>query len=327
MIDRIALPGEQIALRARFLDETGTPVTATNVTVSIFEPGKDTTDPLQAIVSNAPATSLGQGIYEYIYTVPTTATVGAWADVWSGDLVSQTLSATFSFSVISGEIVTSETQLHENNLVFVKIDSGILSTTGVALDAPYEFQFLTTTTPSYTSIRRILLEVGGLIGDQYDDTIQLAILEASLDADVMTFSTITNSEMFQHARREYTTCLASLILLLNLGPSLKSKTLGDLSVQYDPSNIDNAIDRLKNCVNRWEDQLVAGGDAIGSRMPIGFVKGSRDPDRPIVARSFESATEPGIAQGVPAANTRVNPQWSRRYLRTWRKRSKFKNRW
>lgn len=215
--------------------------------------------------------------------------------------------------------------LNINNIVHVTIPTSIQGTNGAVLSEPYEFEFMTTTSPSYTKVRKIRLEIGGFISGIEDDTIQQAILEASLDADAITFQATRNTNFYNHARREYSTCLASKILLSNTTAKsmLKSKSLADLSVTYDPMALNEALNRLGDCIGRWEQQVIAGGYAKAIQSPRSVVKGEFDPDRPTVSRIWQSSDEGNlVSRRIPAANNRVRNAGHRRSLRTFWPRSR-----
>ena len=311
--------GQIINLRTRFLDDLNEVTEASGVYVHIFEPNVDTTDNSLAIVVSGTPTYLGQGIFQYAYTVPEGGPEGTWHDKWEGQLSSQELETTFSFSVLTAGVFSSiENQLFNNDLVQITIPSGIMALDGTQLDSEYTFEFMTTTNPSYTNLRKVRLEVGGFIGSLEDDTIQTSILEASLEADVLTFTTSrTNSNLYLHARREYVTCLAASMLTNNLGNmQLKAKTLGDLSVQYDTNGIRDLLRKLEDCMNKWMPQLIAGGGARAATQPRGVVKGSMDPDRPAIGRLWDN-------RGTkPIANIRLKNSDQRRYMNTYWSRPK-----
>lgn len=327
--NRSVRAGDTIPLRVRFRDDTGEISPATEVYIHIFEPDKDTDDLSQALVISGVATNLGEDIWEYQYTVPSTGPAGSWEDKWQGKLTYQSLTALFSFNVVaSGTIEDLGNQLNQNNYITVTLQAGIAATDGTTLDNDYTFSFLTIASPIYTSVRKVLLEAGGFIGTVSDLTIQLAILEASLEADVLTFAVPDAVRpIFKHARRQYTTCLTALTLLQNLGIGLRSKTLDNLSVAYDTNSIRDMVTRLLGCVARWEPQILAGGLAATAREPSYVVKGALDPDRPLVSRSWQPASEGGLSKGIPAANTRERFAGQRRFVRTWNNTPAFKKWW
>ena len=319
MGDRSVRAGETIKLRALFKDDLGDIAQASDVVVSIWDPNGNTSDINTALVVSGVATDLGQGIWEYSYPVPISGPGGTWTDRWHGTLLTQDIEADFTFFVSADTIITSiDCQLFDNNLVQVTIPSGLQATDGTTLTEQFEFEFMTTTNPSYTNLRKVRLDIGGFIGSLPDDTIQTAILEASLEADVITFATPNlSSKVFLHARREYTTCLAGSIILSNLGNlRLKSKTLADLRVDYDTSGATDMLNRLRECMDKWMPQIISGGNAIGAGQPKMVVKGSLDPDRPFIGRTWESTDTIG-RQGVPAANIKIRELNHRRAKRTY----------
>lgn len=327
--NREVLAGETISLRVRFRDDTGLETTATNVFVHIFDPNAaNTIDLANATLVSGIATDLGENIWEYQYTVPNLGPSGTWHDKWQGNITYQGVATTFAFEVISSGLIEDlGTQLNVNNVVTVTLASGVTALDTTVLEAPYEFSFLTEVTPKHTSLRKVHLEAGGFIANLPDDTVLLAILEASLETDTISFQTINPTNVFVHARRQYTSCLAANILVHNMGIGLKSKTLADLRVEYDTNSIRDAIMRFMECMNKWEPQVIAGGRAKAAGIPTGVVKGELDIDRPIVSRGWESTSSGSITRRQPAANTRAAPRGSRRHLRTWSRLPSFKKWW
>lgn len=324
MSKREVRAGQTIKLRARFRDDLNEAAEASGVYVHLYEP--DITDdfiPANALVVSGVPTYLGEGIYELEYTVPGDGPDGIWHDQWEGTLTGQVLSGLFQFDVsASGVIDQLAGQLFQNNLVQVTVLSGILSLDGEQLQEDYTFDFLTTTNPSYTNTRKVRLVIGSHIANLEDDTIQTAILEASIEADVLDFSqSHTNEDLFKHARREYVTCSAAALLLDNTGGfMLRAKTLDNLHVEYDTSGLQKTLDRIYECLNKWEPQLLAGGGAKAIRAPQGVVKGELDPDRPVVSRMWQSTEWGTVSRRVPVANDARKPAGKRRYLRTYRKK-------
>lgn len=324
MSGRSIRAGETIRLRAQFKDDLGDVAQASSVFVHIFEPDEDVTDLNDALVVSGIPSYLGEGIFEYEYSVPSAGPDGTWHDLWQGVLTSQSLSAALQFEVTtSGEILAIDQQLHTNNVVEITLTSGIQATDGTNLTDGYVAEFLTTASPVYTNTRKVRLKIGGFIGNLEDDVVQTAILEASVDADTLTFATtIVNNDLYNHARREYTTCVASKMLLGNLNNSLlRSKTLADLSVQYDTNGIIDMTNDLEDCLNKWMPQVMNGGGTRAARAPSMVVKGSLDPDRPVISRMWQSTDDGEPTRRVPGANTRVQPIGKRRSVRT------FKWRW
>ncbi|MAE81949.1 MAG: hypothetical protein CMB80_04380 [Flammeovirgaceae bacterium] len=315
--------GDIVKLRIQFKDDLGKPTEAQNVSLFIFQPGIDTSDNTLSIDSNGfTPTYLGEGVYEHQYTTPCTP-VGEWSEKWTGDLICQAgLTATMTFTLVAGasELVAFEgPQLFDNNLVSIKLLPGIASTAGDVFTEELEIEFLTNVTPSYSNLTKVNLEVGSLITGVKDLTSALSILEASLEADSLSFaSTEINSDLFKHARREYVTAASSFKLVSNIGGNLlKSKALGDLSVTYDTASHKDTLEHLQEMMRKWGDQLMSGGGAREIRSPKGVVKGSLDSDRP----SFDRMWEPTSSTNkMPVGNSSGKTISGRRSLRTYKKR-------
>lgn len=321
-INRSTRAGLPIKLRARFKDDLDDVAQASNVYVHLYEPETSDFSLINAYTVSGVPSYLGEGIYEYEFTPPDID--GTWYDRWTGILTSQSLQSTFSFEVSASGIITSlpETQLWENNLIKVTVSSGIQATDGTSLSSDYEFEFMTTANPAYTNIRKILLVAGSYLTGVEDDAIQTAILEASIEADTLTWtSNIGNLAIFRHARREYVTCLASSILLNNLASgSLRSKSLGDLRVEYDTNGLRDMLRGFEGCLEKWQPQILAGGNAKVAASPQRVIKGSLDPDRPSISRMWQSTSEGGASRRIPAANYRERNEGQRRHLRIFKRR-------
>jgi len=319
-LSRSVRAGDTITLRTRFLDDLGDPQQAQNVILHIYDPDVEEFVPANAYVVSGVATYFGEGIFEYDFSVPSVGPGGVWHDQWIGDLPAQTISGVMSFTVVaSGQLFGVPSQLNVNNVVTVTLTSGIEAEDGSVLEDDTVFEFMTITSPSYANVRKVRLEIGQHITGLYDDVIQTAILEASLEADVLTFKVgQINTELYNHARRQYVACMASSILLSNItAGAIRSKTLDNLSVEYDSNSIRDAMDRVQECMTRWEGELLMGGWAKAAQKPEYVVKGERDPDRPDVSRSWMSTDSGEISRRYPAANTRQRPQGRRRHLRTY----------
>lgn len=213
-------------------------------------------------------------------------------------------------------------QLAENMQVVITVSEDIEDIDGNPLGEDQEFYFTTTYNPMYSAIRRIRLDIGSFLKNTPDDTINLAIFEASIEADHLTFdkNAAAMSNLYLHARRQYVTCKAEQILLNNLingaGGMLKSKRLADFSVEYSDGAIKNILAKVEDCIARWEPELMTGGHAV--QTPRGVVKGEMDIDRPNVGRGWDTP------DGYPVGNARVLYRGSRRWRtgyipkgRTW----------
>jgi hypothetical protein len=227
----------------------------------------------------------------------------------NGDLVAlpSASGAVLSILVASG-------QLLNNNLVTVTLDKTIASTGGISLGTDYSWSFTTEYTPYYCTLRRIRLDAGAFLSSVPDDTINLAIFEASRQADEMTWNKgYDDSAYYEFVRSMWTCCKSQEVLLINTtggSNKLKSKQLGDLRVEYDTSgDISQPLSRALDCMAKWEMSLRAGGATV--QKPSMVIKGEDDPDRPFTGRGWYMDT------AVPAANVRVKLFGSRRYKKTY----------
>jgi len=226
--------------------------------------------------------------------------------------------ATLSITVASG-------QLNNNNMVDVVIDESIRGVDGSQMAAEYSWWFTTTYSPYYCTLQKVRLEVGAYIPAVIDDTINMSIHQASIDADALTWNTSASSSFYTWVRGKWACCKAQEVVLLNAMQSqdkLKSKSLGDLSVEYNIGDND-ALDRALACMDRWEAQLQTGGEKTKSQNPTMVAKGELDVDRPPIGRRW------GYMNGyrVPAANTRHSGPYSRRHRSTYSRPHKGKNRY
>jgi len=217
-------------------------------------------------------------------------------------------------------IVVASGCLLDNNRVTVTLDETIASTAGTTLDADYSFEFTTTYDPYYCTLRKMRLEIGAFIDNVADDTINFAIFEASLMANEMTWNqTNQTAGFYDFVRHQWACCKAQEILLVNTtggSGNLKSKKLGDLSVEYHAGNSNTALDRALGCLEKWEDQLIAGGAKTAISAPSMVVKGASDKDRPKVGRGWYTSGN------VPVGNLKQRPTWSRRYKNTYYKKTR-----
>lgn len=356
-----ALRGNDIELTAIFLNANGDyedPSPLSGLKLSIYPPGHDPRlgdQEVNAWIRDATLTDPGTGDeadpdktiehtstgkFKYTFTVPVDADVGPAFDRWQATVDQQALDETFTFVVVGGGSIGT-TQLYKNNMVFIKLHSTIAASDGTELGDDYEFYFTTEYEPLYTSIRRVRLDLGAVVSDIPDDTINLAIFEASIEANALMFGQITTLSssartFFKFARRQYVTCLAELILLGAIagGESAtgkgKSKRLADLDVSYGGGgNFDDLLRRAMSCMAKWEATLTSSGE-IGpgtSQKPSMVVKGSQDPDRPGIGRGWESTSTYDTESQYPAANVRskqtTQRRWKRDFKSSWRWGSRF----
>lgn len=308
--------GTSGVLRVQFLDAAFVPIEATSVTVDLFAPGLDPAVDTPTVAALVPV-HIGDGIFELTFTP--IAPGGGWIDKWTGTIIGTVTSTTQRFTVLNDGFIASYplSGLRENQLITLTLDSSISDTSGTSLEEDDVILFTTQYSPLYSSVRKVKLEAGGLLGNIPDDTVNLSILEASIEADVLSFNkTLINSDLYTHAKREYVTSNAAIVLAQNVlanGGILKSKFLADFKVEYDTGILSSLLDRLHANAKRWLDQIMSGGGARKIRNPQGVVKGEYDPDRPQTGKMWE-----GIRTGeTPIGNTKKLPYGSRRWRTTF----------
>lgn len=303
-------------LRAQFNDSAGNPIQASGVEVLLYEPGL-TPGPDLPTVSGLIPDYLGNGIYQLEYT--TQFPGGTWIDHWRGLVLGTLTTVNFSHSVLDSGMIVDYPTLGpcENNLIEVTLSSGIQSLAGVPLEEEHSFFFTTAYNPLYADSRKARLEAGGLLQGVSDYTLCNALLEASIEADCITFmKPAINAKLYNHARREYTACKAALSVAMNVaaaGGTLKNKRLADFSVEYDISLLGELIGQLMDSCKRWQSQVESGGGTRAVRNPRGVIKGELDPDRPTVGRDWE----PVIDGDIPIGNAKRIPTGSRRSKTTY----------
>jgi hypothetical protein len=252
-------------------------------------------------------------------TVETEAVNGDDANITHSGVLAKTLTVgtnTLTITIPSG-------LLFKNNVVTVTLDDAIADTSGNTLGTDYSFYFTTQYDPLYSSVRKLRLEVGAFISSIPDDTLNLAIFEASLEADALTWNKSTASgDYYEFVRRQFTTCKAAEILLLNAGGAslgLAGKKLGDLSVTYNPRVMQDILNKTLACLGKWLPALQGGGYAV--QEPAMFVKGELDPDRPQVGRLWNGditidKTPISNSKSIDTANSR---RWKHGYYSRWGK--------
>jgi hypothetical protein len=308
--------GSSGRLRVQFLDSDLQPIEATSVTVDLYAPG-DVPGTDSPTVTGLVPTYLGNGVFEV--TVTATSPEGTWSDRWTGTILGTVTVSDSIFEVLgSGEIVAYPIHgLQANTLVEVLLDATISSTSGTALSDDEVIRFTTTYSPLYSSVRKVRLDAGGVLSNVPDDVINLAILEASIEADVLNFrASVINNNVFTHARRQFVTCMAALNVAENIQASrggVRSKMLADFKVDYDTSAVSDLLDKLGDCIRKWKDQVQAGGGARAIRNPRMVVKGELDPDRPPAGRGWF-----GHRNGeTPIGNMKYRASGSRRWRTGW----------
>ncbi len=215
-------------------------------------------------------------------------------------------------SAVAATAITN--QLLENMQVIILLSKNIASSDGISLGADKSYYFTTIYNPLYSTVRKLRLEIGAFIKDVVDDVLNLAIFEASLMADQIGFA-VNQTDFFRFARKEWVTCKAAQILLNNIAGKnggVKSKRLDNFETTYDTKIVGDILNKINDCLARWEVQLVSGGQ--GTQTPRFVVKGEFDPDAPHVGRMWQKPFP-----HTPGVNQRFKPAFSRRYVGAWRR--------
>lgn len=302
-------------LRAKFTDSSGVPLEATGLEVNLYAPDTFNIDP--PVVSGLVPTYLGEGVFQL--TVTGLSPGGDWVDEWTGDILGISTTANFSYQVLEGGQIIEYPVLgpSQNNLIEVTLASGVMGLDGSYLDSETTFFFTTQYSPLYADGKKARLISGGILSNVPDYTLYSALLEASIEADIITFAKSVNRPLYDHARREYTACKAALTVAQNIladGGILKSKRLADFSVQYETSSMMDLVNSLMGTCKRWAPQVETGGQARAIRDPKMVIKGELDPDRPKFGRGW---SEVGTSE-KPFGNAKELPRGSRRYSKTYR---------
>lgn len=101
-----AVQGQEVALQIQFFDTDGNKVTADETpTIAIFD--LDGNEILAA--TDEDVSHKGDGLYQYLYTVPTDGDSGVWSDEWEAIIDGATFSTSFTFTVITPDTGLSAT--------------------------------------------------------------------------------------------------------------------------------------------------------------------------------------------------------------------------
>lgn len=219
------------------------------------------------------------------------------------------------------EANATNVQLTTNMQVVITISKDVKNISGATLADDAVYYFTTLYDPLYSSVKKVRLEIGSFIGEVADDTINLAIFEASLMANEIHWAKNNNNDFFRFARREWVTCKAAEILLTNMIALLgaSSKKLDNLEISYSSKSGEVLLDKILNCLSKWEAEVISGGHA--TQVPRFMVKGEFDIDAPHVGRMWEKGPR---VQRTPGSNARYKPFGSRRYIGGWIGQNSFR---
>lgn len=351
------LRGQDVVLSVYFLDSTNAYADpgldengVSTLSLSLYPPGKDPrgigVSVADAWVHDITLESPGEGpyvnparriirqskgMYSYLFNVPSDSDLGSGFDRWQGVVDLEQLDETLYFVILGGGSVGT-THFYENNMIIVKLGGEVGAEDGTTLGSDYLWYFTTRYNPLYTSARRIQLDLGSIAGDLAEDTINQAIFEASLEAEAYHIVTTVNSSkevsMYNFARRQYVVCRTELILLealMNKGVAVSdqvSKKLADLSVTRGggSSAMDGILGKLDKCMEKWTTVLQSGG-VLGpgtSQKPSVAIKGTFDPDRPMIGRDWSTTNTTDLNGATPGANAKFRISGTRRWKNSFR---------
>ena len=335
------LNGEDIDLRVIFTDSLSNLV-ATDALPTVYLFDDTLTDEELALALEAEdysgavagpfaATMIVPGYYQYVYTVPDSATDQIWRDVWIGMVNTVVTVKTFYFTTVEGPDLTYQS-LGTNQLVLIELEASISSYDETkTLGSDIQLSFSTVYTPYYASTDLVRLEGGAWLDFIPDDTLSLMIHWSSLEANYITTPGCKGPQ-FNFARQKFVAMDTILKCLTLPGGSDvvrgggypnagKRKMLGDLMIdnsagansQTTASGLDiETLRYFRTQRDEWWRVVNAGGMIVPGQglSPTFAVKGEFDPDRRNSGRLWANPEYTRYAQA--AANTKYVPDGARR---------------
>jgi len=157
------------------------------------------------------------------------------------------------------------TQLLPNNVIILTMEKdAITDLDGNHLQKDFTFWFTTEYNPLYTIVRVIRAQIGSLLENVYDDDINMAIFQASLEAQEVyeaAYSTTIEINSVPFVVRNWVVCRAQQILVLRKLHELtekgygEAKSLGDLRLQKAADSVlpgaQAILKQLEKCMNKW----------------------------------------------------------------------------
>lgn len=219
--------------------------------------------------------------------------------------------------------------LEESNEYVVTIKAGLPGLTTNPLAEDYCFMFTTVFDPMFTSAAIIKLNLGGLLDDIPDDTINRLIMENGIYALVLygTAGLTTTQTGLPWYIPKYVECKTKLDALnakfLGMGSIGSRKVLADLTIDRDGAGRDlvalaqNKIDELQVCVTTMEGLIVSGGEFAQLDWAEPFLLDTRGPIRDQTWRRLPKMIErgakprPGLSR-MPAFGRAKNRGFQRR---------------
>ncbi len=210
-------------------------------------------------------------------------------------------------------ILTPGSDFLLNSLVVVSLAD--ITATDDSIIQEYILNFATTISPAYATVAQIKVQLGPFADNTTDIAIAMLIQEYSTEADLLVPLTVGNAALVALAKKKWVICRVVYDLLFaNIMDSQgKSKRLADMEVSYEgvsPREKEAFFDKVKSCIEKWEEILLTGGTSV---RPVMTIKGLYDPDRPDVGRGWTKRPNAG-----PSANTVVRKVIGRRGVKASR---------
>lgn len=173
-------------------------------------------------------------------------------------------------------------EFHYNTEVVVRVNSdAIVSPTGHMMAEDVYFSFTTQYFPLYIGVEYIRLMLGRSVSSLFDDTIRRHIHAASIDARDQAGGCFDTEHPYPAIRR-YVRALSILNILGELGilPVLQSgrKRLGDLDIQYSPTDFSKIMEAYKNALEDKKKALFELRAYRRQSVPQVVIKGEEWPN-------------------------------------------------
>lgn len=310
------MQGDTVTLDVTVIDKNGFLINPNSLTVYIFPYGKDpalrSTDKDVDYVDDGTPDLLSTGKFTYDFAIPEDAQVGIWYAYWTGTIGTSAFRSITRFEVASsGNSAFSEYQnpllpvLNENNIYKLRLID-VEDIEGNETSAFY--WFTSRYNPMYSTYENVLSRILSIVSNVNKDAINFLIWKSSREADLITMpGCIVNRDYYNFARKQYVeicTVISMLRSIVGSAGTLKAKSLGDLSVEYNSNS--NALDQfIKNQLKEleeWERVLNASGSfSKGAGFGLKSAQpGIYHPDRDTLGRSIKEPVGSPIASNTKA---------------------------
>lgn len=323
-----ALAGDEIALRAIFIDSSGhliDPDGSPSITpvVYIYDESVDSetiSDEMEAMTFSSAisgplsSTRLGAGYYEYTYTVPTSYEAGLWHDIWVGVVNGITNISALNFTVEEA-IRIHDQAIGNNSMIVIELSDTISNDDNNELLESTKLYYTTTYSPLFASPDLIRAEVGPWIDYLPDDTLALMAHWSSQEAEFIQGPRQQAGGNLRLARTKFVIYDAALRAISQSGGGNSAgyttggkKTLADLTINQGEvvASVDaGTVAWLREQRTAWWRVVNAGGNIVPGQglMPSYTVKGVLDPDRRMIGRGWDEVTTKNFP--IPTSNRKV----------------------